>query len=104
MCPRSLMAHVLVGEPASTSPEHALAVAEGVAVAVERGRAAEMGVEGFRARGEIAFGDEVDQALHRSSLVDRIGDHALEPGGEADRFLGLSRGYAVDRIGIVLDQ
>src|SRR4029077_13637682 len=79
-------------------------VAEGVGVTVERGRAAEMGVEHLRSLREEALLREIDHALHRFALVDRIRDHAFEPRDKPDRLLGLIGWYAIDRIGVVLDQ
>src|SRR4051812_41793966 len=58
------------------------AVPVGVAVSVERGRTPEMGVEHLRTLGEVSLLDEVDHALHRLALIDRVGDHGLSPRGE----------------------
>ncbi len=54
-------------------------------VAVERRLTAEVRVQHPRARFDPAGADEVDQRRHRLPLVDRVGDHALEPGAEPDR-------------------
>src|SRR5205823_10571902 len=64
-------------------------IAEGVGVSVDRGRAAEMGVEHLRSLREIALVHEIDHALHGFSLVDGIGDHAFEARAQPDRLLGL---------------
>ena len=51
-----------------------------IAVGVDGGDAAKMGVENLRARGEEAFLGEIDHALHRFPLIDRVRHHALETG------------------------
>src|SRR5262245_24041169 len=63
-------------------------VAEGIGIAVDRRRAAEMGVEDLRSLREISLVHEIDHALHGFPLIDGIGDHAFEPRTEPDRFLG----------------
>ena len=47
--------------------------------------APEVRVQDGRVRGDLAALDQVDHARHRLPLVHRIGEHALEAGGEADR-------------------
>ena len=54
-----------------------------------------MRVEHPRAGLDPAVAHEVDQRRHRLSLVDRVGQHPLEPGAEADRLDRLRVGDAV---------
>src|SRR3977135_2092849 len=79
-------------------------VAERIGATVGGGAAAEMGVENFRSRREIALLHEVDHALHGFTFIDRIGNHALKTRAKPDRVLGLLRRNAVKGISIVLDK
>ena len=54
--------------------------------------------------GKIALPHEVDHPLHGFPLVDGIGHHPFQAGGEADRLVRLRRGHAVVGIGVVLEQ
>src|SRR5579859_7046315 len=64
-------------------------------VRVERRLPAEMGVEHGRAGCNLARPHEVDERGHGFALVDRVGDHALEPCTETDRLERVSVGNAV---------
>src|SRR3954453_17034701 len=70
--------------------------AERTCVAVQRGLAAEMRIEHLRAGLDAAVPDEVDQSGHTFSLLDGVGEHAFEPGAQADRVDRLLVRDAVD--------
>jgi predicted ATPase/DNA-binding CsgD family transcriptional regulator len=70
-------------------------VAEQRAVGVQRGLAAEVGVQHRGILADLAGQNQVDQARHRLAFVDRVEDHPLEPAGEPDRVDGGLDGYAV---------
>ncbi len=61
-----------------------------------------MGVQHPGSGWEEVLPDEIDQALHRFTFVNRVGHHALQPGTQTNRGIGLFRGHAIDRIGVVL--
>src|SRR5215470_12090822 len=79
-----------------------LAVTIDVAVSVDRGCAAEMGVQHLGAFREEALLHEVDHALHGFTLIDRIGNHCLGARRESDRLARLTARHAIGRIRIVL--
>src|SRR5438067_4327113 len=58
---------------------------EGARVGVQRGLAAEVGVEDARPRLDPAGAHQVDQRRHRLPLVNRVGQDALEASAEPDR-------------------
>src|SRR3546814_386609 len=78
------------------------AVAEGVAIPVDRGNAAKMDVKHFRTLRKVALADQIDHALHRLAFVNRVRDHTFEPRRKSDRLQGFLRRYAVRGISIVL--
>jgi len=54
-------------------------------VRVQRRLAAQMGIEHGSVLRDLAASGQVDQPRHRLPLVDGVGDHSLQPGGEPDR-------------------
>src|SRR5207342_2096634 len=64
-------------------------------VRVERRLAAEVRVEHLRPGLDAAGPDEIDECGHRLPLVNRVGEHPLEPRAEADRVDCLLVGNAV---------
>src|SRR5881392_3267126 len=58
------------------------------AVSVERGLAAEVGVEHRGGRLDVAAADHVDEPGHGLALIDRVSDHAFGAGGEPHRIEG----------------
>jgi len=62
-----------------------------------------MRIEHLRSFGEESLLHQVDHALHRLTLIDRVGDHRLGPCGEANRLVRLGTGDAIGRIGIIIE-
>src|SRR5689334_7423981 len=65
------------------------------AVSVERGLAAEVGIEHRGGGLDFAAVDHVDEPGHGFALIDRVGDHAFSAGGEPHRIEGGVVGDAV---------
>jgi len=89
------------GEPKAA--DAASAVAKRIGVAVDRRRAAEMGVEDLRSRREKTLLYEVDHALHGFTLID---GSVIMPSSRAQRRMAsLVSGDGIHRrVSIILDQ
>jgi non-heme chloroperoxidase len=92
------------GLPGAETTVRMLASGEQCAVGVERGLAAEVGVEHRGGGVDFAAADQADQPGHRLALVDRVGDHAFGAGGEPHRIEGGVVGDAVGARMVVLVQ
>src|SRR5689334_2617656 len=81
-----------------------LASGEQRAVSVERGLAAEVGIEHRGGGLDFAAADHVDEPGHGFALVDRVGNHAFGAGGEPHRIEGGIIGDAVGACVVALVQ
>src|SRR3989304_1370191 len=80
------------------------AVSIDVAVRVDRWYTTEMCIENFRPIGEEILADEIDEALHGFSLIDRVRHHAFHASAQPDGRIGFFGWNTVGRIGEFLSK